>query len=195
MGPLEKCCICNQPISDTEDMRRCAECYIYFHYGCNDWASSTSALNLGRDDSCLCPLCGQGEAIAEEQSRTAKRIKLAADKMLETSKKKVHAFEVGDCVLVPVPKVDRGPSDPPNLISVITDKKNGVYQVGSPAGIIKQWFSAETLLATRTSLLTAEDVNRDEFLSIREAVTKTSGGQGFSKCNCKPSTAQCRRPN
>ena len=112
--------------------------------------------------------------------------------MLEASKKKVHNFEVGDCVLLPVPKVDRGPADPPNLICVVTDKKNGVYQVGSVAGIVKQWFAAETFLTTRTPLLTNQDVDSDTFVSLREAVAKTSGGQGFSKCNCKPSTTQCQ---
>ncbi|KAL1488172.1 hypothetical protein ABEB36_015130 [Hypothenemus hampei] len=57
--------------------------------------------------------------------------------MLQSSKVKHQKFSKGDCVLVTVPKVDRGPADPFNLIALVVDEKNGVYQIATIYGIIK----------------------------------------------------------
>lgn len=56
-------------------------------------------------------------------------------------------LEIEECVLVNVDKVDRGPLDPPNIMSifVVTDVKNGVYQFGMTGGIIKYWFNRPDL--------------------------------------------------
>lgn len=52
-------------------------------------------------------------------------------------KKILPDINVGDCVLVNVDKVDRSPGDSQNIVAVITDVKNGVYQIGTTAGLIK----------------------------------------------------------
>lgn len=46
---------------------------------------------------------------------------------------------------------------------------------------------------THISLLIADDVQRDLFVSGREAVAKISGGRGFSKYDCKPSLCSARQ--
>lgn len=40
------------------------------------------------------------------------------------------SFNIKDCVLVDIHKVDKGPADPQNLV-IILDCKHGVYQVGA----------------------------------------------------------------
>ncbi|KAH0568566.1 hypothetical protein KQX54_021209 [Cotesia glomerata] len=37
--------------------------------------------------------------------------------------------KISDCVLLAVPKVDRGPSDPQNIVCVITDQKEEPLRV------------------------------------------------------------------
>jgi len=38
---------------------------------------------------------------------------------------------------VAVLEVDRGPADPTNLMGVVMKEQNGVYQVGTKAGVLK----------------------------------------------------------
>lgn len=55
--------------------------------------------------------------------------------MLYHSKTKLPAFKVGDCVIVP--KVNRGPADPANIIAVVIDQKNDLKRLGTEHRIIK----------------------------------------------------------
>lgn len=54
---------------------------------------------------------------------------------------KVSDFKIGDCVLIllmPIPKVDRGPSDPVNIIAVIFKQNEHVlYKLGTKHDLIK----------------------------------------------------------
>jgi len=67
-----------------------------------------------------------------ESVRVAQRKQ--ADRMETRSKKFMPEVEIGDFVILPVPDVDRGPSDPPNLACRIVDSlpgwgiKGHVYQ-------------------------------------------------------------------
>jgi hypothetical protein len=56
------------------------------------------------------------------------------------SKIKIPIFKVGDCVVIPVPKVDRGPVDLANVIGVVTDQKNKLNRLGIEHGILKDWY-------------------------------------------------------
>ena len=83
-----------------------------------------------------------------------------------------------------VPKVDRGPTDPPNIICLVVDKKNKLYKLGTKYGMIKGWYGGDCLKKCET-FLTSDQVLLDKKLTVRECVTVTSGGQGFSSCLCK----------
>ena len=53
----------------------------------------------------------------------------------------VEAF-IGDNVSIPIPAVDRGRTDPRNLIGVITDKDDkGFYQIAVKNGVLDGKFS------------------------------------------------------
>ncbi|KAF5282313.1 hypothetical protein FQR65_LT14367 [Abscondita terminalis] len=106
------------------------------------------------------------------------------------SNKKLPTVKKGDCVLLIIPKIDRGPSDPPNMTCVIIDQKNGVNQLACKYGIINGWFGSENLILAGASFMSVEDVDQTKSLSIREAVMKTSGGQGYIKCTCRPGKTQ-----
>lgn len=57
-----------------------------------------------------------------------------------TSSYQLTKPSLGDCVLLAVPKVGRGPGDSSNLVCLITDKKKGVYQLGFEHSIIRGWY-------------------------------------------------------
>ncbi|XP_023313080.1 uncharacterized protein LOC111693147 [Anoplophora glabripennis] len=120
--------------------------------------------------------------------------KRQAEQMISVTKKRLGNIEIGDCVLVNVDKVDRSPGDPPNLIAVIIDIKNDVYQVGTSGGIIKSWFNRLDLKKATSRFISIKQVNTSKFLSIREAVSLESlfKGQGYVKSSCQPSKVQCK---
>jgi len=41
-----------------------------------------------------------------------------------------------------VPKVDRGPADPANIIAVVIDQKNDLNRLGNEQSIIKGWYDS-----------------------------------------------------
>ena len=61
-----------------------------------------------------------------------------AKKMLKQSEKHFPRLEVGDNVRVAVPRVDRGSSDPPNSLGVVTDvTEHGSFKIGTKEGQLK----------------------------------------------------------
>ena len=68
--------------------------------------------------------------------------------MIQASDKKLVVIEVGNYVLVNIPKVDRGPLDTQNIIGKVVNKKNNVYQIDTRFGIINTWLSRNVLQTT-----------------------------------------------
>jgi len=142
-------------------------------------------------ESDLCNLCNNETTIQKGRTESRVRMVAAAEKMLRSSKKKLPHYKIGDCVLLSIPKVDRGPSDPQNIVCVITEQKEQVNQVGVPNGIVKGWFRSENLVPAGSQFITRDDIDFNKLLSLREAVKNCSGGQGFFQCSCRASNVQC----
>ena len=71
------------------------------------------------------------------------------------------------------------------------DCQNGVYSIGTEEGVIKNWLPrSEFQLSAATFLKT---VPADKEISLREAAARQSpfGGQGFQKCQYRPSKNMC----
>nr|CAH7754935.1 unnamed protein product [Callosobruchus chinensis] len=88
-------------------------------------------------------LCQKRMIIEENMIRGQKR---PAEKMLTNTAKKLPLIKIDSCVLLPIYNNDRDPSEMQNLMRVVTDYKNGVYQVGCAAGRIKSWFNRPDLM-------------------------------------------------
>ena len=69
----------------------------------------------------LCGLCLRKSKIVEMREMAKKRQNLQADKMLEQSNKRFKPAEEGENVNVPIPNVDRGRLDPPNITAVLQE--------------------------------------------------------------------------
>jgi hypothetical protein len=53
-------------------------------------------------------------------------------------------LQVGDCVVIPVPKVDRGPANSPNVIGVVIAQKNKLNRLGNEHGKLKGFWKYTT---------------------------------------------------
>ena len=87
---------------------------------------------------------------------------------------------------VPIPDVDRGRLDPPNITAVLQehDSETGLYTLGTKAGTLNTRFSRNQFNLMNQKFLTTADVPEDVTLSVREAARlhSNAGGQGFFKC-------------
>ncbi|XP_031334186.1 KRAB-A domain-containing protein 2-like [Photinus pyralis] len=182
---LDRCCICEEELN-SENKVRCDKCQQNVHPNCISASCSKEDA-----DTQLCQLCFTSSNILRERQATRTKTEEAAKKMLNSSTKKLPKLKKGDCVLLSTPKVDRGPGDPLNLICIIMDQKNGVNQLACQHGMLKGWFGPECLSLAGAAFLSIHAINTTRYLSIREAVMMTSGGQGFVKCMCKPGRKQC----
>ena len=95
------------------------------------------------------------------------------------------SIKVADNVLIDIPSVDRGRGDPPHLIGVVVDEKDGKLCVAKH-GFLDRWLERNCVQATSYSLLKVEDVTTDEEYSLRALVRLDSvgKGQGYQKCSC-----------
>ena len=74
--------------------------------------------------------------------------------MLESSAKKFRSIEVGSCVTVAVPKVDRGPLDKQYLLGQVVEDGNDVYRIATESGVLKKLVTtkSDTTLQITTPL-------------------------------------------
>ena len=90
-----------------------------------------------------------------------------------------------------VPAVDRGCSDPRNILGVITEvSDNEQYTIGCPSGLLRAKCSRNQFDLCPEKLLSLEDIN-----------TRKNSGQGLKKCNCggrnecETNRCSCRKNN
>lgn len=135
----------------------------------------------------ICSLCARREQLKSAQDDCHRRQKITAEKMVSVSTAKFPPLEIGDSITLSVPSVDKGPLDFRNILGIIVDKKNDLYQVGTEAGILKGWFPRPEIQKSGVTTMSSADIPQGIFITLREAATSQSqsGGQGFKKCNCK----------
>ena len=81
-----------------------------------------------------------------EGRRAAKRGQEKQEMKRQFVKKKARTYEIGENVLLTIPSVDkRSPFDPPNLLGVILNKTEGLYKIGTLAGILDSQYIATKL--------------------------------------------------
>ena len=183
------CSACDTKLLDF-DVKSCHLCQLQIHKGCGTYF----------DDDFICPICMRGNDIIASQKDCFERTKKAAEKMTSSSNKRFVPLEIGDCVSLRVPDVDQGPLDFPNILGIILDKKDDLYQIGTKNGLVKGWFPRSEI-GIEHKFMNSEEVPKSVALSLREASAKQSmsGGQGFQKCNCKTGCrtkkCDCRKNN
>ncbi|KAL4704952.1 hypothetical protein ACJJTC_013409 [Scirpophaga incertulas] len=166
-----RCIVCKDL---TSGAHQCCSCLRHVHTICGETIG-----NEGYGASVLCLICKRKQGIQSEGSKSHQGLKRAAEKMITDTVKKLPVLNIGDSVFLNVPKIDRGPIDAKNISGKILDMRHGVYQIGTSNGTIKNWFNRKELKISSNKYL--EEIPESLF-----------GGQGFSKCLCKPSKRQCQ---
>ncbi|VVC31403.1 Hypothetical protein CINCED_3A021859 [Cinara cedri] len=75
-------------------------------------------------------------------------------------------------------EVDRGPTDPTDVIAVVIKHKNDLNRLGSEHGIIKGWHGSENIQSATSEFTNIDQVKTKE-MTIREIVSSLTGGHGF----------------
>jgi hypothetical protein len=127
--------------------------------------------NLTQNERMECDLC-QKETIQTRRMGCIVGQKRAADKTLETTKQKLKPLTLGQNIAIEVPKFDREPLDPKNILGTIVEIKNGVHRIGTIHGMLNRWFSRDEIIGIETS--EPIHVLEEKIITLREAVTKFS---------------------
>ena len=142
---------------------------------------------------------GEEEQDGEEAPQFAEARQLAAAgqektalRMTRRAKHLLSALEVGDNATLKVPEFDRGPSDTRNLLVVVLQRYEDLYQVGCREGRRTTRYTATEMDPFKEKLLTPDEVPNVE-MDLRTTVTRCTGGQGYVKCTCKTNctTSRC----
>lgn len=174
--------LCNLEGNETQEGLE-----LYTNANAENTTGCACSKNDGDD---LCFLCNQEKQIHKERQDAYEGQRKAAEKMVESSRTKFKTIEIGSSVVVAIPKVDRGPLDVQTVLGKVMDYNNGVYKIGTSSGIIKNWFPRNEI---RPSGATASETIPEKTISLRQAVSSQSkfGGQGYTKCSCRPAKKQC----
>ncbi|RNA07172.1 KRAB-A domain-containing 2 [Brachionus plicatilis] len=160
-----------------------------------------------QDQENLNPIQTREKQIKKARLNAVTGQKKTIKKMLSRNKKVINSFKVGDLVLYHSEDVDRGASDPQNILCVILEKKNELFKLGCRAGVFDSFVAfnciEKTALITEFSIEFIPKDKKDEYVSVgaREAVRLLSigHGQGYLKCNCTGNCAtkrcSCKKAN
>ena len=101
-----------------------------------------------------------------------------------------------------MPDVDRGPTDPRNVLAVIMEIKHDKLKLGTEKGILFGYYSYHQVSkAPGAPTLLLQDIAENVTKSLREIVKLQSitGGQGMLKCDCKlgckTNRCKCKQAN
>ena len=91
--------------------------------------------------------------------------------MVERSAKRFKEAEVHDTVLVPIPDVDRGRCEYPNLKAIVLEAHPGghLWKLGCMSGVLDQWYSRNQFQPTLEKFMNMDDVPMDKEISLRAA--------------------------
>ncbi|CAF0900363.1 unnamed protein product [Brachionus calyciflorus] len=112
--------------------------------------------------------------------------------MRTRSKKYLPDVNIGDFVLLPIPDVDKGLTESPNLICPVihNDCTHILYELACEVGVFTEMFAGNSFDLVKDANLELNIRSDISVKGIRQAVNELSigGGQGMVKCNC---TGQC----
>ena len=115
--------------------------------------------------------------------------------MINRSKKAPPEVIQNGLVVLRVDDVDRGPTDPPNLLCLVLEhkKERQACRLGCAAGELATCFSRNSFELVKGNL--EHPTVHPQKVGVRQALSELSvgGGQGMLKCNCmgKCETKRC----
>ena len=96
-----------------------------------------------------------------------------AERVVKRTRVDLNAGVAGDNVAVPIPLVDRGRGDPRNILGVIVNRNLDTDTIAVKAGILNGCYSRNQFDLCLQRLLTLDDVDQGNRVSLRTAVICT----------------------
>ncbi|KAK9679289.1 hypothetical protein QE152_g40145 [Popillia japonica] len=116
-------------------------------------------------------LTRQHELINSKRVAAKENLLLQATKMLRTSKKKFPAAQIGDTVRIQVPDVDRGRTDPRNVLAIVVGIQNSDFnKLANKNGTLKELFTGNQFEIFKEKLISIDEISAQE-ISLREAAS------------------------
>ncbi|XP_063850377.1 uncharacterized protein LOC135094310 [Scylla paramamosain] len=120
----------------------------------------------------------RSQSIHTEQMKSNIEQQKQAQKMIDNSVKRFQPAKVGETVMVPVPLVDRGRAEFPNVKAVVFQAlDNGTYKLGTKHGLLKQVYTRNQFTPCLEKFLSLDDVVQEREVSLREVAIAESMGQ------------------
>ncbi|KAK4326939.1 hypothetical protein Pmani_002543 [Petrolisthes manimaculis] len=127
------------------------------------------------DTPAISPLSLRHNQVIKERKREREAQELQAQKMVKRNRRLLTEANVGDNVTVPIPNVDRGRTDPKNLIGVIVERDSQeLYKIATKSGVLDGKFSRNQFDICGYAMYSIEDVDMQKTLPLRKAVQEVS---------------------
>ncbi|KAI1695142.1 putative KRAB-A domain-containing protein 2-like [Ditylenchus destructor] len=186
----KECVSCGKPYSGSH---KCHKCNKFCHAIA---PCSTPHSEEGFSASVTCHHCSK-EVETNSQQEAAKENQMAqADRMLQRSARLLAPLKVGSSVMVPIPDVDRGRAEFPNVKGIVMEvTSEGMHKIGTEHGVLNNLYAANCITPCCEAFLSVENVP-DKTVSLRTAANSSAmgSGQGVFKCGCKQkcNTTRCK---
>ena len=166
---IKTCSACGDAYQGT---MTCKDCQQYCHYR---EEFSVVLRNIVTDQVFLpCQPCDRAVSISRERALASIDQQKQAKNMLSSTAKKFKLAKEGDNVLIPVPDVDRGRAEFPNVAGVVLDvDAEGGHTIGTAQGSLKGKYTRAEIIPSIASFLTPSDVP-DNLISLRTAAREES---------------------
>ena len=176
------CAICDLEVGQADG--KCFNCSNWIHY--DERCSVVQETLTEPIPVRFCIICKNKCNVIKMRANARSSLKRQAKKMLGDSNKRLKPAGIGDCVVVPVPDVDRGRGDHRNVKAVILSVEDGFYKIGTESGKLNGFYTRNQFSTCDENLMEIDSVPENE-ISLRQAAQLTSSGtgQGFFFCRCR----------
>ena len=124
----------------------------------------------------------------KERNGAKRSLENQASTMTKRTRSQLKPVSIDQNVLVPVPSVDKGRLDFPNIRGIVmsVDEEKDLFEIGTKHGVLNQKYARNQFMTTTVHPLLRSDIPTDKTISFREVARKESNGsgQGFIRCNC-----------
>ena len=188
-GEVATCSVCGDRY---EGQMTCDDCERLCHYRPE---CSVTLVNRSTDQTFMrCLPCHRVDSIKHERALATVAQQKQAASMLSSTAKKMKPGKEGDTVMVPIPDVDRGRAEFPNVAGVVMEvDSDGGHTIGTSKGILKGKYTRAELIPSIATFLIPSDVP-EKTISLRTVAREESigDGQGYSRCMCKTGCVSSR---
>lgn len=129
------CIVCHEPVGGAHT---CIKCNLQVHTICGELSDDAEK---GFGSKVTCKVCLSKLEHQKNVDNAKQQSDAQAARMQKQTKKILSEVQVGQSVLIKVPEFDRHNVAPRNAIGVVSDIRNGMFEIGTENGVIDKLYS------------------------------------------------------